>query len=92
MRTVISPGEHPGHLVAVVVEMKEALGAIVAGHVAIARLLVRAGADLRLTGSGAPAVAEKTAHDLAVARGRDELGARGRTTAVARASRDIVSQ
>ncbi|HEY9497568.1 MAG TPA: hypothetical protein VIQ78_00905 [Terrimesophilobacter sp.] len=74
------------------VEMKEALGAIVAGHVAIARLLVRAGADLRLTGSGAPAVAAKTAHDLAVARGRDELGARGRTTAVARASRDIVSQ
>ncbi len=48
---------------------------IVAGHVAIARLLARAGADRGLTGSGAPGFAGKTARDLAVARGLDELGA-----------------
>jgi ankyrin repeat protein len=47
--------------------------AIVAGHVAVARLLAGAGADLTITGRGAPGFSGKTAHDLAVARGLDEL-------------------
>ena len=47
--------------------------AVIAGHVAIARLLARAGADLGLRGSGAPGFTGKTAYDLAVARGMDEL-------------------
>ena len=47
--------------------------AVVAGHVEIARLLVRAGADLSLKGSGAPGFAGKTARDLALARGMQEL-------------------
>jgi hypothetical protein len=42
--------------------------AVIAGHVAIVRLLVRAGADLTLRGRGAPGFMGKTAYDLAVAR------------------------
>jgi ankyrin repeat protein len=47
--------------------------AVVAGHTGIVRLLVRAGSDLSLKGSGAPGFANKTARDLAVARGMREL-------------------
>jgi len=47
--------------------------AVVAGHREIARLLARAGADRSLRGSGAPGFAGKTAHDLAVARGLNDL-------------------
>ncbi len=47
--------------------------AIIAGHQDIARMLARAGADLRIRGSGAPGFAGKTAYDLAVARGMNEL-------------------
>ena len=49
--------------------------AVVAGHREIARLLVRAGSDRCLRGSGAPDFANKTAYDLAVARGMHELSA-----------------
>lgn len=49
--------------------------AIVAGHTEIARSLARAGANLALRGSGAPGFADKTAHDLALARGLHELAA-----------------
>ncbi|MBU1426388.1 MAG: ankyrin repeat domain-containing protein [Gammaproteobacteria bacterium] len=47
--------------------------AIVAGHEEIAILLAGAGADLSLRGSGAPGFAGKTAYDLAVERGMQEL-------------------
>jgi uncharacterized protein len=47
--------------------------AIVAGHAEVARTLARAGADRRVEGSGAPGFAGKTAYDLAVARGMDDL-------------------
>lgn len=47
--------------------------AVVAGQVAVGRLLARAGADVRLRGSGAPGFSAKTAHDLAVARGLEQL-------------------
>lgn len=47
--------------------------AVVAGHASIARVLATAGADLSLRGSGAPGFDGKTAHDLAVARGMDEI-------------------
>jgi ankyrin repeat protein len=46
---------------------------IVAGHIEIARLLARAGADLSLRGTGAPGFANKTARDLAIARGMQDL-------------------
>lgn len=46
--------------------------AIVAGHPEIARILARAGADLSQRGSGAPAFADQTAQDLAMARGMSE--------------------
>ena len=46
---------------------------VVNGHTEIARLLVRAGADLSLRGTGAPGFANKTASDLAEARGLREL-------------------
>jgi ankyrin repeat protein len=49
--------------------------AVVAGHPEIARLLARAGADLSLKGTGAPGFANKTARDLAAARGMQELSA-----------------
>ncbi len=49
--------------------------AVVAGHVEIARLLARAGCDLSLRGTGAPGFADKTARDLAVARGLLDLAA-----------------
>lgn len=49
--------------------------AIVAGHTELARVLVRAGANLSLRGSGAPGFANKTARDLALARGMQELSA-----------------
>lgn len=49
--------------------------AIVAGHTEVARLLANAGADLSLRGTGAPGFADKTAYDLAVARGMLELSA-----------------
>lgn len=42
-------------------------------RVEIARLLVRAGCDLTLEGSGAPGFAGKTAHDLAIAAGLPDL-------------------
>lgn len=47
--------------------------AIVAGHQDIARVLLRAGADLKVQGSSAPGFAGKTAYDLAVARGFNDL-------------------
>lgn len=47
--------------------------AIIAKHSDIARMLVRAGADLRIRGSGAPGFAGKTAYDLAVAGKMEEL-------------------
>lgn len=47
--------------------------AVIGGHAEIARMLVRAGADRGLQGSGAPGFADKTAYDLAVARGMREL-------------------
>lgn len=47
--------------------------AIVAGHAEIAILLARAGADLSLRGSGASGFAGKTAYDIAVERGMQEL-------------------
>jgi ankyrin repeat protein len=47
--------------------------AVTAGHAAVARLLARAGADLRVRGSGAPGFAGKTAHDLAVGRNMEDL-------------------
>ena len=49
--------------------------AIVAGHAAVARIIAGAGADLRVKGTGAPGFSEKTAYDLAVARGMTELSA-----------------
>jgi ankyrin repeat protein len=49
--------------------------AVVAGYEEIARLLVRAGAELSLKGCGAPDFANKTAYDLAIARGMRELSA-----------------
>lgn len=47
--------------------------AIVAGHGEVAHCLVEAGADLALTGTGAPGFAGKTALDLARERGLDGL-------------------
>lgn len=47
--------------------------AITAGHVDAARVLARAGADLSVRGSGAPGFAGKTAHDLAVGLGMEDL-------------------
>jgi ankyrin repeat protein len=47
--------------------------AVIAGHTEIARLLVKAGADLSIRGTGAPGFADKTAYDLAVARGMQDL-------------------
>lgn len=47
--------------------------AIIAGHAEVARVLARAGADLRVKGSGAPGFADKTAHDLAVGLGMEDL-------------------
>jgi ankyrin repeat protein len=43
--------------------------AVVAGHPRIARVLVAAGADTTITGTGAPGFRDKTAADLAEARG-----------------------
>ena len=47
--------------------------AVVGGHEAVARALARAGADLRIVGSGAPGFAGKSAADLAAERGLQEL-------------------
>ena len=47
--------------------------AVIAGHTEIARLLAKAGTDLSIRGTGAPGFADKTAYDLAVARGMQEL-------------------
>ena len=47
--------------------------AVIAGHAEIARVLARAGSDLSLKGAGAPDFANKTARDLAAARGMQEL-------------------
>ena len=47
--------------------------AIVNGSVEVARRLVQAGADRTLRGSGAPGFADKTAYDLARARGLQDL-------------------
>lgn len=49
--------------------------AVVAGHTEIARLLARAGSDRSLRGSGAPGFAGKTAYDLALAQGMEDLAA-----------------
>ena len=49
--------------------------AVVNGHQAVARVLASAGADLALTGSGAAGFAGKTAADLALDRGFQELAA-----------------
>lgn len=43
--------------------------AVVAGHPRIARFLVAAGADTTIRGTGAPGFRDKTAADLAEARG-----------------------
>ncbi|HSE59163.1 MAG TPA: ankyrin repeat domain-containing protein [Nitrospiraceae bacterium] len=47
--------------------------AVIAGHEDVARLLARAGADLSIRGTGAPGFYNKTASDLAAARGLREL-------------------
>jgi hypothetical protein len=47
--------------------------AAVNGHVAVARRLATAGADLRIRGRGAPGVFGKTAADLALDAGFTEL-------------------
>ena len=47
--------------------------AVIAGHSAVARVLAEAGADRSIRGTGAPGFAGKTAYDLAVARGLNEL-------------------
>jgi ankyrin repeat protein len=47
--------------------------AIVNGHAEVARILVAAGADVTLRGSGAPGFADRTAADLARARGDLEM-------------------
>ncbi len=47
--------------------------AVVAGHAQVARRLAKAGADLSLRGTGAPGFNDKTAHDLASARGMREV-------------------
>jgi hypothetical protein len=47
--------------------------AVIAGQVEIARLLVKAGADLSLRGTGCPGFSDKTAYDLAVERHMREL-------------------
>ena len=49
--------------------------AVVNGHGPIVRLLAAAGADRTIRGSGAPGFHEKTAADLAAARGDRELRA-----------------
>ena len=49
--------------------------AIAAGHEEVARILAEAGTDLSLRGTGAPGFAGKTARDLALARGWNELAA-----------------
>ena len=49
--------------------------AVIAGHEEIVRVLAHAGADLALQGTGAPGFVGKTAADLAVARGMDDLAA-----------------
>ena len=47
--------------------------AVVNGHRPIVQMLVAAGAEQTLRGSGAPGFAGKTAYDLAVQRGDEEL-------------------
>ncbi len=47
--------------------------AVINGHDSIARALAAAGADLGLVGSGAPGFAGKTAAQLALDRGNEEL-------------------
>jgi ankyrin repeat protein len=47
--------------------------AVINGHRATARILLGAGADATLRGSGAPGFAGKTAYDLAVGRGDEAL-------------------
>jgi uncharacterized protein len=47
--------------------------ALVAGHADVTRVLARAGADLSLRGIGAPGFAGKTAYDLALERGMQDL-------------------
>lgn len=47
--------------------------AVINGHPSVARALATAGADLEIQGSGAPGFAGKTAADLALARGLEEL-------------------
>jgi len=49
--------------------------ALVAGHAEVARLLADAGTDLWARGTGAPGFAGKTAYDLAVERGLQDLSA-----------------
>jgi ankyrin repeat protein len=47
--------------------------AVVAGHAEVARRLARAGADLGLRGTGAPGFAGKTASELALDQGLQQL-------------------
>jgi ankyrin repeat protein len=47
--------------------------AVVGGHLDVVRRLADAGANLSLRGTGAPGFAEKTALDLAIARGDPEM-------------------
>ena len=47
--------------------------AVINGHVDIVRTLVRAGANLGMRGTGAPGFTDKTAMDLAIARGDREM-------------------
>ena len=78
---------HGGHLAAVRLLIEHGAGlngtakfglsavmlAVIAGHKEIVQALARAGADLTLRGTGAPGFAGKTAADLAVARGWNDL-------------------
>jgi ankyrin repeat protein len=49
--------------------------AVVGGHLEVARVIAKAGANLTLRGAGAPGFADKTAYDLAVERGMQDVSA-----------------
>lgn len=86
-QTALMLAAHHGHpaLVDLLIERKADLNvtakfrlsalmlAVIAGHAGIVRALVRAGADLSLQGTGAPGFAGKTAYDLALERGMEEV-------------------
>ena len=47
--------------------------AVIGGHLGVVKILATAGADVTIRGSGAPGFAGKTAFDLAVAQGRQDI-------------------